>query len=619
MLKRIILYVIFLTSCLSYARAQEIITGLQSNRNIINSGRIVRENKGLSFNDTLGLPFFDDFSGHSVLPDSKKWKDNFVFINNTYSDRQITAGIATFDALDSTGRLYSEANSTGFEADHLTSQPINLKYNASDNIWLSFFYQAGGLADPPEKNDSLTLQFFAPNEKKWYSVWRAEGSLDQRFKPANIRIDNDRFLQKGFQFRFINYASLSTNLSDPSMVGNSDIWNLDYVLLNKNRNAGDTIFADVALTRPLRSLLKSHEAMPWKQFKQVYLQEMGSSILIHYRNNDTITRNVTRNFEIWDVYKNSLADFFSAGATNITPLTSIDYKANLVYTFNTSNNDSALFRITTSLKTDNFDPKGNDTLIYYQVFKNYFAFDDGSSEGGYGINGLGSRNAMVAYKFVSYMPDTLRAVNICFNDSYQEANKREFDLVVWDNNNGVPGNILYTKESVMVEQGNIINGFYTYTIPGGVPVNGTFYVGWKQLSESFLNAGYDVNTPNAGKQFYWLNGEWSQSEVPGSIMIRPVVGLPLTITSINDIQYNNNRKSLKIWPNPARDYINIDPGELQLSGVSYISLSDLNGHEIMKVPFKEKVDISSLHDGMYFLVISINNIPVSYNRLIKTR
>ena len=618
MFKRIILYLIFLQACIVNTPGQEVITGLQSNRSILNSVGIFRENRGLTSNDTLTLPFFDDFSGHSIFPDAKKWTDNFVFINNTYSDRQITAGIATFDALDNTGRLYSEASSTGFEADHLTSQPINLYYNASDNIWLSFFFQAGGLADPPEKNDSLTLQFFAPNEKKWYSVWRAEGTTDQRFKPAIIRIDNNRFLQKGFQFRFINYASISTNLSDPSMVGNSDIWNLDYVLLNKNRNAGDTIFADVALTLPLRSLLKSHEAMPWKQFKQVYLQEMGSSILVHYRNNDTITRNVTRNFEIWDVYKNSEANSFSAGATNIEPLANVDYKANLVYTFNTSNNDSALFRITASLKTDNFDPKGNDTLIYYQVFKNYFAFDDGSSEGGYGINGLGSRNAMVAYKFVSFMQDTLRAVNICFNDSYLEANKREFDLVVWDNDNGVPGNMLYTKQAVMVEQSNVINGFYTYTIPEGVPVNGIFYVGWKQLSESFLNVGYDVNTPNAGKQFYLLNGVWSQSQVPGTIMIRPVVGSPLIITSINDIHYKN-KSSLNIWPNPAKDYININPGELQLYGLSYITLTDLNGRQLIKVPFSERVDISSLHDGMYFLVISINGMPVSYNRLIKTR
>jgi hypothetical protein len=402
------------------------------------------------------------------------------------------------------------------------------------------------------------------------------------------------------------------------MVGNCDIWNVDYVLLDKNRNAADTTFADVAFTLPLRSLLKSHEAMPWKQFRQVYLQEMGSSILIHYRNNDTLTRNITRNFEIWDVYKNSQAYSFSAGATNIGPLTNVDYNANLVYTFNTGNNDSALFRITASLKTDNFDPKGNDTLIYYQVFKNYFAFDDGTSEGGYGINGLGSRNAMVAYKFTSFLRDTLRAIQICFNDSYQHANQREFDLEVWDDNNGIPGSVLYTREDVIVEQGNGINGFYTYTLPEGVVVNDVFYVGWKQRSESFLNAGYDINTPNAGKQFYWLNGEWIQSQVPGSIMIRPVVGSPLTITSVHDTYYKK-KNLMTIWPNPARDYINIEKGELQLSGSSDIIITDLNGHELIKVTYSDKVDISSLHDGMYFLVINTNGLPVGYNRFIKSR
>lgn len=618
MVKRIYLYLIFLNLLLATTQGQEVISGLQSNNKIISKNKIYRSHKALTSADTLLLPFFDDFSGHSIFPDSSKWTDNYVFINNTYSDKQITAGVATFDAIDNSGRLYSTASATGFRADQLTSQIINLKYNASDNVWFSFFYQAGGLSDAPEAGDSLTLQFFAPVESKWYSVWRAPGSTDTRFKPAIIRIDNNRFLQKGFQFRFVNYASLSPNLSDPSMVGNCDIWNIDYVVLDKNRNAGDTVFADVAYTLPLRSLLKSHEAMPWKQFKQVYLQEMGSSISVQYRNNDTITRNVTRNFEIWDVYRNAQAHFFSAGATNIGPLTTVDYKAGLVYTYNTTNEDSALFRVTASLKTDNFDPKGNDTLIFYQVFQNYFAFDDGTSEGGYGVNGLGSRNAMVAYRFVSFMPDTLRAVRICFNDSYLEANKREFDLVVWDNNNGLPGNIIYTREQVMVEQGTGINGFYTYTIPEGVLVNGTFYVGWRQRSESFLNVGYDVNTPHAGKQFFWLNGAWNQSQVPGSIMIRPVLGSPLKITSVKETSYKNKNK-LNFWPNPAKDFINIDTGDSQLSGSAYIKITDLNGHDLINIPYSERVDISSLHDGMYIVVVTMNGIPVSYNRLIKTR
>jgi hypothetical protein len=618
MIKRIALYLLLLNAFLAGAPAQEVVIGLQSNSSVIKTNALQKNSKAINAADTLELPFFDDFSGHSVLPDNKKWLDNFVYINNTYSESQITIGIATFDALDNTGRLYETASSTGFVADHLTSQPVNLNYAASENIWLSFYYQAGGLGDSPEEKDSLTLQFFSPDEKKWYSVWKVDGNTNQKFKPVILKIDKTRFLKKGFQFRFVNYASLSPNLGDPSMVGNCDMWNIDYVLLDKNRNAADTVFPDVAFRLPVRSLLKTHEAMPWKQFRQVYLQEMGSAIPVHYRNNDIITRNVTRNFEIRDVNKNLLVHSFTAGATNINPLTSVDYNANLIYTFNTTNTDSAVFRITCSLKTDEFDPKGNDTLVYYQYFRNYFAFDDGSSEGGYGINGLGSRNAMMAFRFKSFMQDTLRAIRICFNDSYMDANKREFDLMVWDNNNGIPGNIIYSMEEVMVEQGDVINGFYNYTIPEGVMVNDIFYIGWRQRSETFLNAGFDVNTPHGGKQFYWLNGDWRQSQVQGSVMIRPVVGDLLKTTSVDDIPYRNN-KQIRIWPNPASDYFSVDPGELQLSGLSYITVTDMNGRELIKVPYSDRIDITSLHKGMYIIITTTNGRTVGYNRLIKTR
>ena len=618
MIKQIILYLLLLLFCIEESYAQEVVTGLQSNYIITKNGDQKAKNKAAATSDTLELPFFDDFSGQSVFPDINRWLDDFVFINNTYSDQQITAGIATFDALDNSGRLYETATTTGFIADQLTSYPVNINYPASADIWLSFLYQAGGLGDSPEPKDSLTLQFLAPEENQWHSVWKVDGNTDQLFKQVIIRIEDPRFLKKGFQFRFINYASLSPNLNDPSMVGNCDQWNVDYVLLDKNRNAGDTIYADVAFRLPLRSLLKTYEAMPWKQYREIELQEMGSSILVHYRNNDTITRNVTRDFEILDVNKNSLVHIFSAGASNISPLTSVDYDANLVYNFNTDNNDSAVFRITSILKTDEFDPKGNDTLVYFQIFKNYFAFDDGSSEAGYGINGLGSRNAMFAYRFVSYIPDTLRAINICFNDSYLDANKREFDLVVWDDNNGVPGNILFTLEQIMVEQGVSINGFYTYKIPEEVIINNVFYVGWRQRSESFLNAGFDVNTPNSGRQFYWLNGEWQQSQKQGSVMIRPVIGYPLIVTSVNDIIYRN-KNLIKIWPNPASDYITVDAGELMMSGVPYITIMDLYGRELIKVRLTERIDISSLPAGVYIVIASLNGKPAGYSRLIKTR
>jgi hypothetical protein len=609
--------IILLFFCLANIKAQEVVTGLQSNLQITSEWEKSDKRKGIAAADTLELPFFDDFSRLTVYPDQAKWLDKDVFINNTYSNQQKTAGIATFDALDYTGRLYETAIASGFKADQLTSKPVNLSYTPADNIYFSFFYEPGGLADAPETKDSLTLQFYAPAESKWYSIWRAEGTTIHPFKPVIIPVENPRFLKRGFQFRFINYASLSSASGDPSMTGNCDQWNIDYIVLDKNRNNADTIPKDVSFTTPVRSSLKTLEAMPWKQFRKVFLSEMGPWIQIHYQNNDKIIRNITRNFEIKDVYKNTIVYPFTAGATNIDPGARIDYKANLLYTFNTDNPDSALFRIKSYFITDIFDPKQNDTLIYYQKFSNYFAFDDGTAESGYGINGLGSRNSMVAYRFRSFMADTLRAIQICFNDSYQNANQRAFDLLVWSDNNGIPGDVVYIQENMMVTQGDGINGFYTYILNDPLMVNGDFYVGWKQRSETFLNAGFDINTLHGGRQYYWLNGNWSISQTTGSLMIRPMVGNMVKVTSTGDIKQKNY--NLKIWPNPVKEVLNTDIGDLFSTSSPIITIYDLRGSEVMKISYSEQIDVSLLKDGIYFIVLNINGKRTLQNRFIKIR
>lgn len=562
------------------------------------------------------MPFFDDFSKLTIYPDQSKWLDNFVFINNTYSIQQKTVGVATFDAIDNTGTLYANASTEVFQADQLTSRPINLNYSPADSVYFSFFYEPGGLSDVPEPQDSLTLQFYSPSDSIWYPVWSVEGSPVHPFRAVIIPVDNPRFLQKGFQFRFINYANLSQT-SDPSMAGNCDIWNIDYVLLDKNRNNADTILHDVAMTLPVRSVLKSYESMPWPQFRKVFLSEMGPYVQIHYKNNDAIVRNVTRNFEITDVYNDTLVRSISAGATNIDSGATVDYNADLLYTFNNNNPDSALFRIKSYLITDIFDPKQNDTIIYYQIFSNYFAYDDGTSEAGYGVNGMGSRNAMVACRFRSFVLDTLRAIQICFNDSYQNANIRAFDLMVWFDNNGIPGDTICTQQDMTVTQGEGINGFYTYVLSKPVPVYGYFYVGWRQISETFLNAGFDLNTPNNGRQFYWLNGNWNQSQAQGSLMIRPMVGPPVLTTGIEEVNLINN--TFKIWPNPAKNFINIDAGNLIFQYSPVIRVFDIQGREVMKTSFRDQLDVSSLPDGMYFILLNINGKQLMHNRFIKIR
>lgn len=615
MIKLTLAYII-LCGSLTSLLGQEAVTGLITERNIRSAWEKLDKRKGLAAADTLELPFFDDFSKVSVFPDQKKWQDNYVFINNTYSVNQRTVGIATFDALDNSGKLYETALSTQFPADKLTSKPINLNYPASDNIYLSFFYEKGGLADQPEAGDSLTLQFFAPAEGIWYSAWKGPDTSVTGFKPVILKINDQRFLRKGFRFRFSNYASLSSVITDPAMAGNCDQWNIDYVQLGRNRNDADTIPADVAFTLPVRSVLQTYESMPWKQFRQVYLSEMGPWITSHYFNNDKITRNVTRDFEIFDVYKNTIAHSFTAGAVNIPAATASDYNATLLYTFNTDNNDSALFRIKSILTTDAFDRKENDTITYMQRFGKTFSFDDGSAESGYGINGQGSRNAMVAYKFKSFIEDTLRAVQICFNDSYQNANQRAFDLMVWDDNAGVPGNVIYSQQEMMVTKGDDINGFYTYILNDPQAVNGDFYVGWKQRSEYFLNAGFDLNTLHGGKQFYWLNN-WNVSQAKGSLMIRPVFGPKISSTGISDLKPAS--KMVKVWPNPAKEYIKIDAGDMLLQSSPVVRIFDLQGRELIKTTYSENTDISSLPDGLYIVVININGRSAVYSRFVKSR
>jgi len=566
--------------------------------------------------DTLPLPFFDDFTGNQAIPDQTRWSDDNVIINDTYSDTQITTGIATFDALDNEGNLYETSSFIRFEADKLTSLPINLSLLPSDSVFLSFYYQPGGLADIPEYNDSLALQFYSPGDGKWNSIWRAHGGKYQDFKVVILKIADTKYLKKGFRFRFVNYATLSADATDPSLLGNCDQWNLDYILLNKNRNRADTVFHDVAFRLPLRSLLNTYEAMPYNQFRQIYLQEMGSAIPLHYRNNDAITRNITRNFEIWDIYDNSLAKSFSAGAVNIASQTSQDFDADLFYTFSSPITDSALFRIKAWLITDVFDPHVNDTLTYYQKFGNYFAFDDGSAEAGYGVSGLGSRNARVAVRFKSYMKDTLRAVSICFNDSYLNSNLRAFDIVVWADDNGVPGAVLGTRENVIVSRGSSVNGFYTYALIDPIPVDGYFFVGWKQRSETFLNAGFDINTRPGARQLYWINGNWNASVAQGTIMIRPIVGSPLK-TGINDVVYNR-KEAIRFWPNPASDHITIDPGSLPDGGSADLSVTDLQGRILIREICTGEANISSLHNGIYVIILSKNGIPYKYGRLVKS-
>lgn len=597
--------------------AQEVITGLLYNSRLSGQAELTTLKNGTS-PDTLTLPFFDDFSGTGFYPSPGRWEDRKVFINNTFSVRQITNGVATFDCLDENGKLYETASSGLFEADNLTSLPVDLDYSPEDSIYFSFLYEAGGVADNPETNDSLSLSFWAPSEEKWYNVWHTTGRPMQKFSRVMIPLTAPRFLERGFRFRFTSYASLSGVITEPSRAGNADQWNIDYILLNTGRTLTDTVYRDAAMTLPVRSLVKDYEAIPLNQFRKAYLLLMDPAIRVYYRNNDNATYSLTRHIVVTDLYNDIVVYDEIEDAENVAPLTDRVSDIPLSFNFfNVSSGDSALFLVRAFIEAnETYDPAVNDTIEFLQRFSDYFAIDDGTAEAGYGINGQGAGNAMAALRFRSFLPDSVAAIDICFNDAWDNANQRSFDIMVWSDNNGAPATLLGYTEGPVAAPAEENNGFVRYYFDTPLRVTDYFWVGWRQLSETFLNAGLDLNTAHDGRQYYWLNGSWYASQAPGTVMMRAVMtGVGDGTSTGPGTLYND---LYTVFPNPTSGQITIVPSDAAPQDF-IIDVYNNAGTRVMSGRQADNTDLSHLSPGHYMIIISdTRRKPLSLLRIIKT-
>ncbi len=598
------------------AWSQEILSGIEINQTVRER---YQQNPFLksSENGILELPFLDDFSKTDTYPNPENWSDRDAFINSDYPVNPVSYNIATLDAIDHTGALYDHATTWPFIADHLTSRPVNLDYLPEDSIYISFFYQPQGKGDRPQSHDSLRLEFFSPITESWRLVWSVPGDSLHDFRLVMIPVVDADYLNEGFRFRFSNIASISDNSFNPGKMGNADHWHIDYVYLNKNRSYADTVFRDVAFIKTLGSLLNNYESMPWNQFLSGRLAEMASVLPVTYKNNDIVTRSIKRQYSIFDVYENTTVQSYSGGTVKIGPGEIQGYSADLTYSFNTANTDSASFRIKAWLDTGDFDYKWNDTVIYYQNFDNYFALDDGTSENGYGIYGGGSENAQLAYRFRAYRPDFLKAINIYFNQSLNHASRQYFKLAVWDDNNGKPGNLIYSQEGERPVYEGSLNKFHTYYLDSPVHISQVFYVGIIQTTSNFLNIGFDINRNNRNRIFYNLHGEWQNSSIEGSLMIRPVVGeLLYTSVSVEPA----NKMGLNVFPNPVSNILYVDLGpEIEPEYVIYKLFNHLGQMVYQKSGNVTSIDISSLPPGIYFLRTECRSTVFETKKILITK
>lgn len=600
-------------------QAQEHISPLQSNPGAAQQYSTFFSAKKSTQAVLLELPFFDDFSNSSLKADSGRWSNAYAFVNNNFCLNPVTNGVATLDALDEIGSIYSHAviSPYTFLADSLCSQAINLAYPASDSIYLSFLYQPGGICDLPEEQDSLMVYFYASDSSEWINVWRIPGSDLQPFKHVMIPVTNPRFLNNEFRFMFLNKASLSANNEMPDKRSNVDYWHVDYVRLDRNRTAADTILRDVAFNAPLTSIFKELSAVPWSHFEAAYNTTLAPFVTAQYRNNDSIIRNVTRSLTILEPLYGESELIGTPTAQDIPAFDERLVDFAFPYDLDFNRGDSALIRFKAALRTDEFDPKVNDTLVHDQLFRDYYAYDDGIAEAGYGLRGDGTEYGMVAIRHNSYKADMLGGVYIYFNQVLDSVNLKNytFNLMVWSDSNGSPGTVIWEDGSIFRPRYTPgYSGFVKYEFTEPVPVNGPFHVGWRQYKPYTLNMGLDLNSAPDSPVMSYNIGSWISSEAPGMVLFRPYLYVPST-----GIDHQSAPEQLNIYPNPASERIWFELPSGSEGKDMPVNVYDTSGRQLYNGVLRtNSLDVSEYPSGLYYIRVLIQG-DAHYSKVLINR
>ena len=572
---------------------QEVIFPLNVNQALINQPKKKSTLQRLAvFDDTLSLPFEDDFSRPGIYPFDSLWLDSGVYINNNYSERPFTIGIATFDGLNQYGKPYQPGSTQDLIADVLTSRPINLIVPPGDTtVWLSYFYQPQGLGDVPESGDSLILQF-KDTGGVWNTVWKVDGRPDTVFQRVNIRITDNIYLFKGFQFRFYNIATVN---------GNRDHWNLDYLTLKKN-TIGNAAIVDNAMVRPQISLLSEFTAMPYSHYKSLGIAAMK-----------TIVEDTIYNIDYGQTSYTPAVEILQNGATIFTGSTFTSTLVSNVYlpfsiplnnfSFPVQNTDSADFKFKSYFSQAGVQTNPiNDTSYLDQHFYNYYSYDDGSAEVGYGLTG--NVDVSIAYKFNVKIADTLRGVQIYFNPTGENVTNKLFQLTVWSNIDlGLNQSVeLYRMINQKPDTILGLNGFRTYLFDRTLIVGpGNIWVGINQNEpQSLYGVGLDRNTDSRNKMYYHFDGNWYQSGIRGSWMIRPVFGKKIPLVSVEE--YENTITKFLIRPNPAHNTFRLEFENSKGRNYRY-QIFNSPGALIQEENIKasKDIDISNLSAGVYIV------------------
>lgn len=487
-------------------------------------------------------------------------------------------------------------------------------------------------SEPIIRGDSITVlcdSVYQP-VTNWTKVWHAEGMSLLDFKAMYSRdfvqvmvpILDSAWFNPVFQFRFSNYITIANDIT-PTRQANEDMWNVDYVYLNYNRSAGDTTYRAINFSQRAPSFLKEYQAMPYRQYLNDPTNSIRPEFNMYIANLDNIEHNTAYEYQVKQV-GGSYKYRYNGGSCNLAPLYDVGFQncegcgaahacPPVQALFNTDASRDTMSYIIKHYISDSSDQNPIvDSAIYHQGFYNYYAYDDGTPEMGIGFTKAGVR---VAYQFKVSMRDTLQGVQMYFNKTLNNSNEIYFILMVWADNNGRPGEVIYEQENQKVAWADGLYHFTPYMLDNPIVVSGTFYVGWKQYTDEFLNLGFDSNNDKSEKIFCHPYDVWENDQFDGALLMRPIVGSNLVLDVSQQVETNINQ--IKVFPNPASTWFSLSDGALLEDANAQLDMYNLLGKKVLSQSgIESQISIESLPSGLYIIKILSNNKYYSAKLLI---
>lgn len=565
------------------------------------------------------LPFWEDFSTSSLIPDQDKWVNaQSVRVSNTAGLNAPSLNVAVFDGVDAQGAPYNANTLINGKSDSLTSCFIDLGslgQEQADSVFLSFFWQLNGRGELPEEADSLVLEAKDANGT-WNRLWSSKGGFDnesEAFEQELIKIDPSLWHSE-FQFRFQAYGNLT---------GPFDTWLIDYILLNQGRHPADSAYLDRALTRKPSFLTAPYSAMPTEQFFSDPLKYLEVTNTEFYNLNNlfqpvqysTIVKDLVTGLEIERLNDRVLANPFP-GAFERRSFDSPALDPALL----DPNADSLLLETTYFINSgDNFyieninsnndttfafnvDYRVNDTVRMVTAIDDYFAYDDGEPDFAAGIN---QRGGQLAYRFYAEERALLTHIDINFPLTQQAG--QPIELFVRNELDNDSESLLY-QNSYSVQRSDEIGSLKSYALDTPIYVQDTFFIGFTQATNEFLAIGLDKSNDSGGEMFYNVSGRWQSNEfVEGSFLMRP--RFDKEIANNFPGEANEVSTEVKVFPNPSngRFYISGDVTQIQV----FDNYGNRQNVEIDQRSRGVWIDLSKNKKGIYLLKFFIDGRPAA--------